>query len=821
MSEPLRTPSVSRRTTRPRWRRALSIVGIVLGILVALAGGGGLYLWIQLTASLPQLDGKAAIAGLSAPVDIARDNLGVPLLRASNRLDAARALGFLHGQERMFQMDLLRRDAAGELAELIGPKVIANDKKRRLHRFRHRAHEIVGQLGDDEKALLEAYAAGVNAGVAALGAKPPEYLALRSRPEPWLPEDSLLAVYAMFLDLQDEEGKRDSDLGLLRDLIPAEMVAFMNPIGTEWDAPLLGEAPAPSPIPGPEVLNLRAASSSTAPSAASPTVATEPETAKMPGSNHFALAGAHTAHGGALFANDMHLGLRMPNIWYRASLAWTDTNGVARQVTGVTLPGTPLIAAGSNGNIAWGFTNSYGDWTDLIELDLDPANPRRYQTPQGWQEMTTAVETIAVKGGKPVELKVDETIWGPVLGPDHQGRVRVVSWVAHHPEAVDLGLAKLESAETVDQAIHIAENAGVPAQNFTVGAKDGRIAWTILGALPKRRGWDGATPTSWADGTRGWNGWLAENERPTVVDPPSGRLWTANNRTLSGEMLATIGNGGYDLGARAQQIRDDLAKLEKATPKDLLAIQVDDRAVFLERWHKLLLGTLDAKALEGHADRAELKRLLETTWTGRASVESVAYRVTRMFRLVTVDQVASAILAPAKSADKNFSVFAIQQLEGPIWQILTERPIHLLDPKFATWNDQLLAVVDLMLAESQRLGGPLANRTWGERNTVRIQHPLSLAVPRLDRYLDIRPKPLPGDNDMPRVQGTGFGASERMVIAPGREGESYFHMPGGQSGHPLSPYYRAGHEAWENGEPTPFLPGPAKHHLTLAPGGGK
>ena len=811
-------------------RRVLLIAAGTLGVLLLLVIAFALWFWIQMTASLPQLDGRASVPGLSASVEIERDALGVPTVRAANRADAARGLGFLHGQDRFFQMDLLRRQGAGELSELFGPVAIELDKQHRIHRFRSRAESRLKSLPESQRQVLEAYAQGVNAGLASLGARPPEYLAIRMQPASWRPEDSLLAVFSMYFALNDERGKHDSDRGLLRDLLPPELVAYLTADGTEWDAPLEGGPILPPPMPGPEVFDLShqppiaaparaAALAPTAPTAAIAGLFPElaPADRIAVGSNNWALSGAHTADGRGMLANDMHLGIGVPNTWYRASLIWNDANGASRRTTGVTLPGTPMVAAGSNGHVAWGFTNSYGDWTDLVELDFDPNHPKVYGTPSGPKPFEHFEETIRVKGRPPVKMTVLETIWGPVIDSDHAKRPRALAWTAHHPEAINVASLDLETAGNVAEAIHAAHQIGIPPQNFTVVDAEGHVGWTIIGAIPRRFGWDGATPVSWGDGTRGWNGWLAETEIPTIIDPPDGRIWTANNRTTQGEFLAKLGNGGHDLGARARQIRDDLAKLEKATPKDFLAIQLDDRALFLAHWRDLELAALTPQALAGHPERAEIRRLLETTWTGKASVDSVAFLAARNFRANLLELVFSPITASCKAADPNFDVWQLNQLEGPLSEMLEKRPAHLLDPKWKSWDELILAAIDRFPEDTKQLGPNLADRTWGRRNTSRFQHPIAQAIPALGRYLNAPRHGLPGDQNMPRVQSPGFGASERLAVSPGAEEKGIFHMPIGESGHPLSPYYMAGHEAWEKGEPTPFLPGKAVHRLTLGP----
>lgn len=824
MAEALAAPAPAVPPRLGRLRRVLRRLGlalaVVLGLLILVLLTGGLWLRSRVAASLPQLSGERAVPGLSAPVTVERDALGVPTIRAGSREDATRALGFLHGQERFFQMDLLRRIAAGELAEILGPEWVWADRAFRIHRFRAVARRVMERVSPEERALLAAYADGVNAGLSSLGEKPFEYLFLQTDPAPWTPEDSILVVHAMFIDLQEENGDGESALGLLHDTVPPEMFAFLAPPGTEWDAPIVGEPFAAPPIPGPEVFDLRKA----------PAPRRQPKAAKLRrhhfeeedeqlavGSNNWAVAGTHTADGRALLANDMHLGIRVPNTWYRVSIVRPDGAGGSIRVTGVTLPGMPLVAVGSNGHVAWGFSNSYGDWTDLVLLEVDPRQPDVYRTPQGLKWFTKVAETIRVKGGEDVPLKVKETIWGPVLDTDFKGRPRAFAWTAHHPEAVNLASVGLETARTLEEAMAVANRSGIPAQSFVVADDTGRIGWTIMGRVPRRVGFSGQIPTSWADGSRGWNGWLAPEEMPRVVDPPSGRIWTANSRVVDGEMLEKLGDGGYDLGARAHQIRDDLLAREKVTPKDMLAIQLDDRAFFLARWRKLLLETLTPEAVAADSRRKELRRLVETTWTGRASVDSVAYRLVRAFRIATLDQVFTALTRQEGiPEEKRFG--PTNQFEAPLWRLVIERPAHLLDPRFQSWDEQLLAAADEAIARVSKQGTDLSKRTWGERNTTDIRHPLSAAVPFLSHWLDVPSRQLPGDANMPRFQSPSAGASERLVVSPGHEEGGFFHMPVGQSGHPMSPYYQAGHQAWENGDPTPLLPGPAVHTLRLTPG---
>ena len=787
---------------------------LLLGLLALVLAAGSLALYRAAVGSFPVLDGEVRIAGLSAPVAIARDRNGVPTIRGSNRLDVARATGFVHGQDRFFQMDLLRRSTAGELAELFGKTVVDVDRQRRRHRLRAVATAVIDRASATEQALLEAYAQGVNAGLKALSAAPFEYLILRVDPEPWRPEDIVLGNLAMFFELTDHDASRESGYAALLDGLPDEIARFVFAPGNRWDAPLVGDAWEVPSIPGPGSCDLRG----TAPIATSRAATATALQLDQPaaGSNAWAVAG-HRGGGRAIVANDMHLDLDVPNIWYRVRLI---VEGAGPQdppeldLTGVTLPGTPVLVAGSNSSIAWGFTNSRGDWSDLVLLQTDPNNPDAYLTPDGYVPFDEYEETIRIKGSEPQAATFRWTRWGPVVGADHQGRLRALRWLAHLPDAVNFRIVELETARSVREAVALAPGVGIPPQNLVVADALGSIAWTIMGRIPRRIGYDPSRPATWADGTAGWRGWLPAANYPRVVDPPSGLIWTANNRTVDGSVLGHLGTSGYWLGARGQQIRDALTALNRPAINDMLAIQLDDRAVLQQQWRDVLLDALGTDAAESYAWRAELGGILHG-WDGRAGVDSVGYRITRQFRLQVQEEVLRGIIAGCGAFDEPIRLAATGQVEGPVWRLITERPDHLLPPPHASWNGLLLHAADDAIAGCG--ADPLAECTWGRSNRVDIEHPLADLVAPLRPWLSIHSAPLPGGDHTPRVQGRNFGASERFAVSPGDEINGYFHMPGGQSAHPLSPYFAAGHDAWVRGEPQPFLPGPARHRLTLVP----
>jgi len=802
-----------------RPRRTLRILGWSLAaILILLIAAGGIF-YMALHASLPQIDGTLRLPGLKDRVVAERDELGVPTIRARNRVDAARATGFLHAQDRFFHMDLSRRMGAGELAELLGPAVLDTDRGFRFHRLRATARQAMRRLPASQLELMQAYTEGVNAGLKALSARPPEYLILRTQPKPWAPEDSLLVADAMFFFLQDSRGRQEAEIALLAELLSPKAFDFFVPRGTEWDAAIDGtDSPAP-PVPSPDEFSF----SRLAPGSAGILPAPGPQASCLPdpfarsiegvttGSNSWAVDGTLSMSGSALVANDMHLGLRLPNTWYRMRIVCEGSLDIA----GVTLPGVPAVVVGSNRKIAWAFTNSMLDLTDLILLEISPDNPRLYRTPGGWVPFKEEVETLKVRGGADLKLTIETTIWGPVLPGPEDSKKKAVRWIAHLPEAVNLGLLEMEQASDVETALALAPRCGVPTQNFVVGDRTGRIGWTLMGRLPRRVGFTGLLPVSWADGKNRWDGCLDGSDYPRVVNPPDGRIWTANNRIAGSPAYLAAGPWDVDLGARARQIRDDLRARGKFGPQEMLAIQLDDRAVFLSRWRDLLLSTAALPGSSRVKQAGEVRRLVQN-WGGRAAIESAGYRLVRGFRALCLELALAPITDRCRKIDPEFE-YPTRQVEDSVWVLLNEKPAHLLNPAFKSYDDLLVAALEKLVADLRSQGLTPADATWGKRNRVLVRHPMSQGIPLVGSWLDIEAQALPGDSHMPRFQAPTAGASERIAVSPGHEEQGLFQMPGGQSGHLLSEYYRKGHEAWASGKPAPFLPGAARHTLTLSP----
>ena len=809
----------------PRLRsRGRLIVWTLLAILALAALLVVAALW-EVHRSVPTLDGQARVPGLQSTVTIARDERGTAVVKGANRLDVARGLGFVHAQERFFEMDLTRRSAAGELSALFGPLAIERDKARRAHRLRAMLTARFATLNADERALLQAYADGVNAGLAQLGAKPWQYLLLRAEPQPWQPVDSLLVVGEMFWMLQGNSVDEGLELAQWRECVGDDVFDWLEPRGGRWDAALDGSVLTPGAMPGPDRLDLRKFMPATPASGAASVVAHAEESMflddraapdrhePLVGSNNWAVSGARSVTGDAMLANDMHLGLGVPSIWFRAQFEIGGDQPIRAE--GVTLPGVPAMVAGSNGHVAWGFTNSYGQWFDWVKV---PAHPDAAQ-------LTHLTETIAVKGGADVKLDVTQFAGLPVVEKSGAQQY-ALHWVADVGDAYGLALDDMLKAGDVQAAMRVAAASGIPEQNILAADVHGAIAWTIAGARLNTQTPAAATFGRFVDATG-----LAQLRRPLLTpsgadvlpiaaDPLDGQLWSANARTY--EVLpqsrpafgAAIGDGGYDLGARAQQIRDRLKATPRFDEKTLGAIHFDDEALFLRPW----AGRIAAIAASS-TSRPEITKLLND-WNGRADADQAGYRLVSEVRKRVLDALWTAWSRPLIKAGecpaRKFDWHA--RFEYPVEEALDKQPAHLLPRGFASWDAFMLAQIDATVANMTRDGArPLAQATWGEVNRSRIGHVLSRALPILAGVLDMPSVAQSGDRNMPHVAAPSFGQSERLVVAPGHEERATLSMPGGQSGHPMSPYYGAGHADWVAGRPIPLLAGAPQHVLTLSP----
>ncbi len=782
-------------------------LAIVLSLWVF--GGLGILFVALLCATLPDLDGSKSLRGLTAPVTIHSDPYAVPAIEADNRLDAFRALGFVTARDRMFQLELFRRTAQGRLAEIFGPGLVRMDGHQRVLGFERAARLILQRLPEEQRQVLHAYSEGVNAFLVQSVLQSFELSLLGIRPALWRPEDSLLVALNMFQAL-NFTGHQEAMLTVMTHTLPGDVVSFLTPDSDQYTETLVGgpESRRPQrPVPAESVEALYRSNRENLQLGARIRF-DEPF-----GSNGWVVNLRKTADGRAILANDMHLPLMVPNVWYRARLQYADT-----VLSGITLPGLPLLVSGSNGHVAWGYTNSLADVIDLVTLEINPRHENKYRTPDGWARFETRDEIIRVRGGEDVPIRIRGTIWGPVSEKHLFGKPTAIRWTALDPEAVDLGLIDLDRVKNLGEAIAVFNQAGSPALNVMLADANGSIGWTLTGKIPKRRGFDGSISVPWGTPEIAWNGYLAPEELPRVLDPESGFIVTANNFVIGKDYPFPVGQN-YANGYRASRIRQRLASMHDITETAMSRLQADTRTGFYDFYRDLALSVLSDRAVRENPGLARIKKYL-TAWSGRAEADSRGIGVLFSFRRRLAGEIILPLLKQCYATDEKF-YYSWFNMDTALRQILTMRQPNLL-PRgeiYQNWDDLILTVLIRTVEKLEAHHGvqDINQLVWSDINPVRISHPFSRAVPALSKFLDLPEYPLSGCTFCINVIAEGYGVTERLVVSPAHHDEGFLAMPGGQSGHPLSEHYIDQHVFWAKLAGLPLEPEPVRYRLYLTP----
>jgi len=783
----------------------IRIISIRLGIGTAVVGlAMVLMVGYVLYASLPDLTGEVSIQGIELPAEVEFDRFGIPSISASSRSDAFKVLGFLIARDRLFQMDLMRRKSAGLLAELFGEPAVQTDIFQRKLGLGAAARDIVRNLPWDQKKVLLAYVEGVNAYIQHTETLPFEFVTLGYHPEPWKPEDSMLVALAMFQQLSWNQHD-ERMLTVMRTVLPPEVVAFFTPDSDEFDSVLLGGQESRRPI---QPIPIKALSSLLQSVTAKTDVNVVTTNSAWIGSNQWAVSGTKTVDGRAILANDMHLALTVPNLWYRAKIHYDDI-----ELSGMLIPGLPLFIAGTNNKIAWGHTNVLADVLDLVTLEINPGNSSEYLSPDGWKSFVTVKETIKVKNNDARVIEIKKTIWGPVDSKPLLGQPVAVRWTAVLPDTVNMEMLYLDKVETLEQTISIFNRSGIPPTNIMLADDQGRIAWTLAGKFPLRHGFDGSTSHSWSTGSVGWDSYINPEELPKVIDPPTGFLATANNRTLGSQYPYVIGHN-YAHSYRAFRISQRLKNMKQIEETDMLKLQLDTKTEFYEFYRNLALSVLTEEAVGENTDLYDVRQAL-TQWDGKADVNSEGLPVLVEFRRRLAHQVITPYLSACLQRDPSF-FYRWYKIETPLRRLLTEKvPAILPNRRYGNWD---ALIVETLKESIINLKGKFAVRSiadlnWGYTNSLAISHPFSQVLPILRYFLDMPIREMSGCNYCVNVVVKKYGATERMVISPGKSEDGILHMPTGQSGHPLSPHYDDQHWYWERGLPLPFKPVPSESIL--------
>lgn len=771
----------------------------------------------QVDASFEPPVETAQLGSLDAPVRVEFDPYAVPRIVADSYTDASRALGYLHARERYFQMDMIRRQASGRLSEIVGPDTVGMDTAMRVYGFEAIAREVLEQLPAHHLAWLVAYREGVNTALAELKSPPLEYGLLGVQPESWGTEDSILVLLYMTYMLRSGDVE-DLNLYAVREALPPELVEFLSPPMTRFDAPLDGTEADPtggySPlaVPGPEVF-----SASAHPASFRGELEIDTGLAVL-GSNSWAVAGSRTSHGGAVVANDMHLPLMLPNIWYRAAIEWDPGDGRRRTVAGVSLPGIPGIVAGSSDALAWGFTNLTADLVDLVPVETMPGDASRYRVADGSEAFQIRREVIddTLPDADSRGFDVRVTRWGPITDVAPDGTPLAMRWGALDPENTNLRLLDLPWANSLEEGLVIARDWRGPAQNIVMSDAHGDIAWTIAGFIPDRFGFDGEIDPRWADGMIGWKGNLEGDARPQIVRPESGFLFTANNRVISANAGSAPHGKGFALGVRAQRIRELLSSAKQWGESDVFEVALDTRASLFEPYRDHLLAAME----HFDEDDALVDRAIEIvkSWDGTSNADQPGFRLLKGYRSRLHREALDPIIRAVSDYYQSSWTYSSYSADEPVLRLLEEKPEHLLGTNHTSWDALQTWVFVRMVHEMGEGAGGGIETQWGARNLSRIRHPFAALAPAaIRRAIEIPPTPQSGDPSSVRVATPTFGASERFAISPGRLEHGLIHMPGGQSGRPLNRHFRDQQAAWESGEPLPLLPSEVTSVLILTP----
>lgn len=795
--------------------------GILLSLVLVLSAQATPDARPSVTDPTVRTEGSLVTEGVAGTVTVRYDRFGVPDVEAPDRAGAYFAEGFLHAQNRYTQMDVTRRLAAGEISALVGRAALGQDLRMRALRLRTVAAGFVERLDPEAAAQLGAYVDGVNAGLSDLRVPPPEYAILRVTPEPWTLEDTILVMLA-FSSMLDSSGDQELRNAAMFDSLPLEVREYLhNPI-SRFDAPVPGlerRRPSLPRIPTRDVISLRDLPDPPptrefrhdmdddgpgGPGSVGDGSRLEDER-RMPGSNNWAIGARLTRDGRAILASDPHLQLQLPGTWYRIRLRWPD-----HDVVGISLPGVPGVVMGSNGSVAWGFTNLTGDLQDIIAIEIDPDDPGRYRTADGWEPFGRVTERIGIAGEEPHELELLTTRWGVVNATwrDREGveRSGVREWATLHPELVNMNILGVEETRTVDQALDVLAGWNGPPQNAVVVDSAGRVGYTITGFLPDRDGREGRAPRGRWDGSQSWTD-RDPLDRPRISGPDVDFVFTANNRTVDQRVARQLGYAWAHPG-RARRIRDVLSTLSDADEAAMLELQMDTTTVGLEPWRTLVLDVIP----EDETDESLLaarEAILE--WNGRADVDQVGATLLSSIRMRSLEELSAAVADWAgRSGLGSFDEAYLH--EEPYLRVIEDRAPNWLPPgEDADWPAWLRRKVGESVAEG-------ALRPWGESNRITIASPFAdLAPPAMRGMLELDAGPQSGHWNAPKVLMPGFGASARLVVSPSNEADGILLTPGGQSGNPLSPHFRSLNASWLEGEPMPLLPGAPVATFTLEP----
>lgn len=771
-------------------RHRVGIAGLsLLLVLVVAAITATAWLYLAAGSSLPQVDGTIRLRGLNAPVSIIRDQQGVPHIRASNLTDLFFAQGYVTAQDRLWQMDMTRRYAAGELAEVLGPALVESDRWQRTLLLRRVAEQSASLLNEPERSHLEAYARGVNAYIEQRrDSLPLEFRILRYQPRPWKVEDSFLVGSSMVEMLNFYLFRRELARKKITARLSPEQAADLYPSRSRHDQPPQAEVPPVEPVPGPPKAQIGTAPRKSASLSLPVPLAVELELAA---SNNWVVSGAHTVSGRPLLSNDMHLPHRIPNTWYETHLTAGDFD-----VAGVTLPGLPYVIVGHNRRIAWGFTNL---GPDVLDVFIERFNQQgEYLTPEGWQKPETQRERIHVKAGEDHELTILITRHGPVVSHLLEGEKQKLAlrWTLHDAGTFGLPFFRVNSASDWQEFRQAFSHLGAPGQNVVYADVDGHIGYQATGSIPIRASGDGSLPVEGASGAGDWIGYVPYGQLPSIFDPPSGVLATANGR---------IASDGYPYHLTAEpaspwrtnRIYRLLQAGGRLSATDMLDIQNDVYSQF-DHFLALRLAAAAEHSPEASSRARQAAEILRAS-DGVVSADSVAPRVVD----AAEDALWRLMLKPWLGEDYREYQWFMSSVA--LENILREHPPRWLTKEHPSYDALLLAALESGLEAAP---AELRSWKWGEYWAIEVQHPVLGEIPVLRRWSGTGVWPQSGNRLTVKQVSRDFGPSQRMTVDLADLDHSTLNILTGQSGHILSSHYMDQWRAWYEGRSfaLPFSP---------------
>ena len=815
-----------------------SVRRALLGILLIVVIAAGTGIWWFVYRPLPQVDGTIVVNGLHGDVSVERDRWGVPHIRAGSAEDMVEAQGYVMAQDRLWQMDLLRRAARGQLSEIFGPAVLSIDKKFRTLGFGRAAEREAAAASGEPRVIVEAYARGVNRFIEQhQNQLPLEFSILQYKPQPWTPADTFVIGGYMYETLTDTwEDKLDRakviervGLDRAKDLFSQEAAMDHFIVGNPNDKKD-GSQHAHSGddeeddddmesdyVIKADNLNPDAGEDGIPPGIASmlwPSVrdflsGTNREIRRSLGSNNWVVSGAHTATRRPLLANDTHLELSVPSIWYQVHLTAPGWN-----VAGFTFPGAPLVVIGHNDRIAWGFTNNGADVQDLYIETFNPAAPDEYRVNGTWKKAQTLDEVIHVKGQTDEHLAVVSTRHGPVVRRDGN-KGYALRWTATEPGALSNSYNWLGTTKNWDEFRKAIKQSWGPAQNAVYADVDGNIGYVMSARVPVRKKGHDEVPVPGDTDDYEWTGYIPFEQLPQAFNPESGLIVTANARVTGPDYKPYL-TDRWEEPYRTARIFDLLQGRHDLRPEDMLKVQNDTYSYP----HMFLAEQLSAAAKRVPPKDPRAQHLIQQLkdWNGIANADSVEVSFLQGLRRSLLEM----ILEPYLGNDTDLYGWRSMAF---LQRVLTERPAKWLPSSYKSYDELLTAAADRAVSKlsAQTKSQHPKDWPWKRFNSLQMLHPMG-QTGILKLLFSVSDKPQSGTVYSVRAASKRHGPSERFVANPANWDDSILLITSGESGQIGSSHYTDQFSFWYEGKPIvmPFSDAAEKttrkHTLTLKPG---